>query len=202
MIRCSEGFCGDCVVGVDDGFFKRGWRYTVLCGAVHCRCEGWGWVPVRLGFSLVEVDGVDATDSLVSLVEGLGVEPALVVVDTPIFAGFNVADLVEAWRRLRVPIASVHMYWPDIDAIGWALRRHFVDWRERFVRVEVVYSLLRRLVCSRGRELYVAVVGGSYGEAARLLCSLQLYSRVPEPLYTAGRVASRLSRRLAGLLAG
>jgi len=202
LTRCLEGCCRDCVVGVDDGFFERGWRYTVLCGSLYCRLGGSSWVPAGLGFELVEVDGSDSTNAIVSLLEGLGVRPRLVLVDTPIYAGFNVADLLEVQRVTGVPVASVHLYWPDMPAIGRALRRHFRDWRERLARVEVVYSLLRRLDCGRGRVVYVAAIGCGFGYVASTVCSLQLYSRVPEPLYVAGRVASRLSRRLHGLLRG
>ncbi len=187
-----------CVAGVDDGFFRKGWSRCILVLAAHCR-RGGRLCPCLAEASWVQVDGLDATEAIAGLVsqasERLGL--AAVLLDTPVFAGFNVAEPWRVHEETGVPVVVVYAYPPRRRRVERALRLHFPDWRRRLGVLEEVWSRLRRAPCPRGELLY-ASYGLDAGEAWRLLCSLQVYTRIPEPLYTAHVVASGLSRSLLG----
>lgn len=189
-----------CVAGLDDGFFERGWRRALMVLAVHC-WHGGELCPCRLLLDTVEVDGLDATEAAERLIrraraEGLGLEALLT--DTVVFAGFNILDPAELQRRLGLPVVVVYWYPPRREAVERALRLHFPDWRKRLAILGDVWARLRRVECSRG-SLLVAPYGADYSYAWRLVCRLQLFTRHPEPLFTAHRAASMLSRALGPL---
>ncbi|KSW11527.1 hypothetical protein CF15_01425 [Pyrodictium occultum] len=188
------------MAGLDDGFFQRGWRRTLLALAVHCRREG-SLCPCRVLLDTVEVDGLDATWKAARLVRralGEGFRLEAVLTDTVVFAGFNILDPERLYRETGVPAVAVYMYPPRREAVERALRLHFPDWRERLAVLEEAWSRLRSAECRRGR-LLLAAYGMEPRDAWRLACSLQLYTRHPEPLFTAHQAASMLSRTLGPL---
>ncbi len=185
-----------CYAGVDDGFFRKGWRRSLAVLAVHCRV-GSHLCPCGLFHSWFTVDGLDATDVIVELgSRALELfELRLLLLDTPVFAGFNVAEPWRVSEELGVPVAVVYLYPPRRGRVERALRLHFPDWRRRLEVLERVWAGLREAPCPRG-SLLLASYGVGWEEAWRLVCGLQVYTRVPEPLYTAHTVASGLARSL------
>ena len=188
-----------CFVGVDDGYFKRSWRRTVLAAAAHCY-HGGTLTPCLVSLEPVTVDGADATYSIRQAAGRLLPRcggSALLLLDTPIYAGFNVADPQYLSEELGVPLVTVYHYPPDRDAIARALEKHFPGERWRLSILVEDWRRLRPIDCPRGR-LYIACYGIGFLEAVSHVCSLQLFTRTPEPLYTAGTVASAVSRFLWG----
>ncbi len=190
----------ECFVGVDDGYFERSWRRTVLAAALHCTTAD-GIVPCSLSATWITVDGADATYAIMEAVRRLqppyGCRRLVLLADTPIYAGFNVADLEYVSEELGIPVISVYHYEPDREAIRAALAKHFPgeDWRVRVLEKD--WRRIRRVDCSRG-VLYASTYYIGFLEAASILCRLQVYTRSPEPLYTAGVFASAVSRSLLG----
>ncbi|MET1128528.1 MAG: DUF99 family protein [Thermoproteota archaeon] len=189
---------GECYAGIDDGYFVKGMRKTVMALAVHC-FVGSSLCPFHIAVDTVEVDGLDAVDVAASLVRRASTEKrvqlSLVLLDTNIFAGFNVLDPEELQRRIEVPVAVVYWYRPEAGRVKEALRKHFPDWSRRLGILEKVWSRLTTVSCSKGKVL-VAVYGSTLTDVWSKLCRLQLYTRHPEPLYTAHVVASAASRFL------
>jgi len=187
------------VGGVDDGYFEKGWRRALLALAL-VEARGATVCPRGLRLGRVTVDGLDATRVLLSLldgVEGLG----LLLLDNVVVAGFN---LVEPWvvaEEAGVPVAVVLRYPPRRGAVEAALRGHFRDWRVRLSVLERVWGDLRLAPCPRG-PLLVAAYGGSWERVVDAVCMLQVYTRVPEPLYLAHAAASGLTRSLGPELFG
>ncbi len=188
-----------CVGGLDDGFFRRGWSSTIAALAVMC-WRGSVLCPSHVLLGRLTVDGLDATPVASMLARRAleeGYELGALLLDTVVFAGFNVLDPALLHAETGVPVVVVYWYPPRREAVERALRLHFRDWRERLGILEAVWSRLRRVECPRG-GLLVAPYGMGYGEAWRLVCRLQLYTRAPEPLYLAHVAASGLSRSLLG----
>ncbi len=115
------------------------------------------------------------------------------------FAGFNVASPRDIWEETGVPVIAVYHYPPRRVAVERALRLHFPDWERRLTILREVWERLREAPCPRGVLLY-ASYGLPADEAVRVLCGSQVFTRIPEPLYTAHTAASELSRSLAGWL--
>ena len=186
----------ECYAGIDDGFFRRDWAHTLLVLAAHCFIEN-RLCPCLALADTVEIDGMDSTEKAVGLVnkakQKLGLRAVLL--DTVVFAGFNILDAEELYRRTSIPVVAVYWYPPNQEAVISALRKHFADWRRRLSLLEGTWSKLSRVKCERG-ELLVAPYGIEAGEAWRIMCRLQVYTRQPEPLFTAHVLASALSKRL------
>ena len=191
-----------CVAGFDDGFFERGWEKTLGVLAVPSS-RGSSLCPCGVYMSTLTVDGLDATARAAELVARTleRYELDAVLLDTNIYAGFNILDPETLYRETRVPVIVVYWYQPNRDAVRRALERHFADWRLRLGILERVWSRLSRATCPKG-ALLLASYGIGFGEAWSLVCSLQLHTRQPEPLFTAHQLASMLSRQLAGVLKG
>lgn len=148
------------------------------------------------------MDGLDATEAITGLIrEALqqGYMLKAVLLDTPVFAGFNVASPQAIWEEAGVPVIAVYRYPPRRAAVERALRLHFPDWERRLSILREVWGRLREAPCPRGVLLY-APYGIPAEEAVRILCRSQVFTRIPEPLYTAHTAASELSRGLADKL--
>ncbi|BEP18308.1 DUF99 family protein [Pyrofollis japonicus] len=188
-----------CVAGIDDGYFKRGWRKTTFVLAAHCWRNN-ALCPCLVLGDFVEIDGMDSTDKAISLVKRAlreldGLEAVLL--DTVIFAGFNILDARRLNEETSVPVIPVFWYEPDRDAVRRAITKHFDDAEQRLKLLEETWSRLTRIVCSKG-SLLIAPYGLSTDKAWELVCSLQIYTRQPEPLFTAHVMASRLSSIFLG----
>lgn len=186
----------ECFGGVDDGFFDKSWLYTSAVLAVHC-FENSILCPQSVYTSRFTVDGLDATDVIVALVRRALEDKTslrMVLLDTPIFAGFNIAEPWRVYEETNVPVVIIVWHQPSRDAVERALKLHFKDWVQRLSILDNVWRDLKRIKCPRG-ELFIAVYGISYADAWREVCRLQVYTRQPEPLYTAHTVASTISRR-------
>jgi hypothetical protein len=150
------------------------------------------------------VDGLDATNVIVSLVRKALSDVSrlrMLLLDTPIFAGFNVAEPWSIHDETGVPVVVVVWYQPNRVAVERALKLHFEDWRVRLAILDRVWRDLKKARCPRG-ELLIAAYGIDYVNAWKEICRLQRYTRQPEPLYTAHMLASIVSRRRARALEG
>jgi len=187
----------ECYAGIDDGFFRKEWSKTVAVLAVHCTSSSL-LCPCAVYTSEFTVDGLDATNVIAELAERAARDYPLktILLDTVVFAGFNIADIDGIYERVGVPVIAVFWYEPRREAVERALKLHFPDWRLRLSLLEKAWTTMSRIPCPRG-SLLASWRGLSASEAANLLCSLQLYTRQPEPLYTAHMIASTLSRAWA-----
>ncbi len=186
----------ECYAGIDDGFFRRKWPHTLLVLAAHCFVEDW-LCPCLALADTVEIDGMDSTEKAIRLVNRAKQELSLgaVLLDTVVFAGFNILDAEELYRRTSIPVIVVYWYPPNREAVISALRKHFADWEKRLSLLRDTWNKLSRVRCEKG-ELLVAPYGIGAGDAWSIICRLQVYTRQPEPLFTAHVLASYLSKML------
>lgn len=179
------------VLGVEDGSFNAFSReddsHTVLCGVSMAR----GRIEdVRI--SQIEVDGLDATEKLLGMLHGIDVE--VVVLGGITFAGFNLIDPSNIFNELGMPVIVYSGEEPDNDAMLFALRKHFDDWRRRWKIIEGLGEVFETVVRIGEPSVYFEVVGGSQGWAEALLRSSALVCRIPEPVRVAGLIARGISR--------
>mgnify|MGYP001770753861 CR=1 FL=1 len=175
----------------DDGHVsKLGGGETVLACVAYEELR-----PVGVAASLVHVDGLDATSVLAGLagVLAAGGEGVLFL-DSLTVAGFNVISLPAVTRLTGLPAVVVYTYRPSLERLEAPLRQHFPDAELRLRVLSPISGA--RLVATRRGDLYLIAWGIGYGEARDLVELYQVYSRVPEPLRVAHRVASEMSRAL------
>jgi endonuclease V-like protein UPF0215 family len=199
------------VIGFDDGPFEREHRGDVLLvGAVCSRTRLDGVVSGR-----VRRDGADATRRMISLV---GLSPfrahvRAVMLQGIAVGGFNVVDIHELSRALRLPVLVVTRRPPDLDAVRRALfsdapaRRPRVrgaarKWRliERAGVVEPL-GMSRRAMRRAGPtglktaapRLWVQRAEMTLAEARDVVAKTTLHGNVPEPLRLAHIIAGGIT---------
>jgi endonuclease V-like protein UPF0215 family len=185
----------NCYAGVDDGYFTKSWKRTIAVLAVHCTVNN-TLCPCAVYTDYFTIDGLDATEVIARLtlkaLEQYNIR--LLLMDSVVYAGFNIADIDALHNMIGVPVAAIIWYPPNREAVERALKLHFSDWKIRLGLLEKVWGSMRSLACPKGK-IYVAWRGISWWDLAEIICSLQIYTRHPEPLYTAHMLASSLSKR-------
>ncbi len=173
------------VVGFDDCPFERGHRGDVsVVGAVftNLRLEG-----VLCG--RVRRDGANATHNLARLIADskFAAHLQLVMLQGIALAGFNVIDLQELNRSLRMPVLVVTRRRPRMDRVRDALihrvRGGARKWGiiERLGPVEPIAGV------------FVQRAGLTLAEAERVIHEFATCSRIPEPLRTAHLIAGGIA---------
>lgn len=176
------------VAGVEDGSFVREGtsnRCVPLCCAVMC-----GSQIVRIHLTYIEIDGLDATERLLNIVEG---PVDVFILGGVTFAGFNLIDPFRVNEVFGTPVIIYADKHPDGDAIYRALRENFSDWRLRWS----VISRLGDIQCVEIMRcpVFYEVIGASKSWAREILEASAMICRIPEPV----RVASLIARGLSDL---
>lgn len=168
------------ILGLDDAPFSRQDTDALVVGTVFRggRCLD-GVVSTR-----VSVDGLDATEKLKKLIEGLRFRDIRVVmIDGIAFAGFNVIDLESLSQSTGLAVISVTRQAPDFQRIRSALENTF-DSKKR-------YSLMMRAgkpkktSLSMGGHVYIQHSGVSETDAKALVRMSATKSKIPEPIRAA-----------------
>ena len=179
------------ILGVEDGSFDAFNREapgrTLLCGVLM---KGDRILKVRHGE--IRVDGLDATDKLLSLMRGIDVE--VVILGGITFGGFNVVDPRVIHGETGVSIIVYSGVKPDNDAVLAALRNHFPDWEIRWEIIEGLGEIHCIRVFREDPEIYFEAIGCDPEWAEVVLKDSAMISRIPEPVRVAGLVARGLTR--------
>jgi endonuclease V-like protein UPF0215 family len=186
----SSGPTSICLLGVEDGSFRADERsapqLSLLCCVEMCsgRVEG-----VRL--TRIEVDGFDATERLLEVLEGVDVDA--IILGGITFAGFNMVDPSAVNRATGIPVIVYSGKMPDSEEMLRALRRHFPDWERRWRVVEGLGEIHSTTPRPGEPPIFFEVVGASPDWAKEVLRNTAVISRIPEPVRVAGLVARGLS---------
>ncbi|MDM7275576.1 MAG: DUF99 family protein, partial [Thermoprotei archaeon] len=146
----------------------------------------------------VRVDGLEASSTIAYLAKTLalkaGGEVETLLVDSLTIAGFNIVSPSTIVKLAGLPLIAVYKYKPSSSRLEEALRKHFKDWRLRMLVLKLLDSTVK--VETRKGELYIATWSLSLEEALETVESLQVHSRIPEPLRIADMTASEAARTL------
>jgi hypothetical protein len=174
------------VIGVDDGPFKPHTKgKTLLVGAV---LRGGQWLDGILSTS-VSVDGRDATQRIIKMVNESRHKGQLRVImtDGATFAGFNVVDIREIFKRTGIPVVAVSRDRPNMKEIKQAIK-NLPDWRARWNilrRAGNIYSVESR----SGARIFMQIAGVKKNDAEKIIKTTATRSFVPEPLRVAHLIA-------------
>lgn len=177
--------------GIEDGSFdafNRGEStYALLCGVLT---QGDRIIDVRK--AEIEVDGLDATEKLLKMLEGVDVDA--VVLGGITFAGFNVIDPRIIHEETGLPVIVYSGVEPDNEAMLGALQKHFSDWMKRWEIVKNLGPIHRASTLKGEPDVFFEAVGCDAGWAEEVLKASAVVSRIPEPVRAAGLIARGLSR--------
>jgi len=178
------------VLGIDDGVFTPHTKGVVdVIGVVF---RGGYWLDGVMR-TQVEIDGMDATEKIASMiVESPHYDQLRVIMLNGVtMAGFNVIDIDELYDKVKLPVIAVTRNKPNFDDIERALQNLPYS-QKRWKAIERAGKIVE--VCTRSGEepVYVHVAGISEEDAKRILRSTSTRSNVPEALRVAHLVASGL----------
>ncbi len=141
----------------------------------------------------VEVDGTEATEKLICLInESRFAEQIRVIfTDGAALGGFNLVNLKELWARTGIPVVSVSRDPPDMKSIEEAMISHLTDWRER---IRTIKSGEVHSIPTEHKPVFIQVEGLDPKEAGRLLKLFTVRGRLPEPIRISHIVASGIVR--------
>jgi len=184
-------------VGFEDGFFPpklkevRGQR-TVLAAVLTENT-----IPKSVVLNLIEIDGLDATEKALTTIQTLNIKYGVnvVLLGGITYAGFNIIDPVEIFETFNIPVVVVTDEEPSDEEVKRALKKHFIDWKERFSIFRKFRKLakIHRVRKDKGK-LYIQPLGISYVEAENIVLELILKGKYPEPLRLAKNIASSLAK--------
>lgn len=180
------------VIGIDDGTFEpRSGGSVLLVGAVF---RGGRWLEGVLRTD-IEVDGMDVTERVVEMINRSRHRGQLRVIMTEglTFAGFNVMDVHEVFRRTGLPVIIVSRKRPDMREVKRALA-HLPDWRERWRLLKAAGRIYSMQSKGGASPVHVQLVGLKRSDAEQIVRWTSTRSAIPEPLRVAHIIATGIAR--------
>ncbi|MDH5447464.1 MAG: DUF99 family protein [Candidatus Bathyarchaeota archaeon] len=179
------------VVGVDDGFFvPHTWGKCDVVGIVF---RGGYWLDGVMR-TQVEVDGMDATEKIASMIMSSPHYGQLrvIMLDGVTFAGFNVVDTLRLFEKTGLPVIAVTREKPDLDDIRRALGNlPFAE--ERWKAIKNADRIIRVSTRKKEEAVFMQVTGFGADVAKRIVKSTATRSNIPEALRVAHLIASGLT---------
>ena len=166
-------------VGFDDSF-RKDVGCIVGCVTAGTLIEGFM-------YSEIEVDGLDVTDRIITLIKKSKFRDQLkcIFLSGITFGGFNIADTKQIHEKTEIPVVVVMRKKPNFDEIFKALRN-------------VSYTEMRReIIRSAGEvfkigELFIQLAGCDLVTAEKFIEVSKLRGNLPECLRVAHLVASSI----------
>ncbi|UCE43544.1 MAG: DUF99 family protein [Candidatus Bathyarchaeota archaeon] len=180
------------ILGVDDGFFEPHTKGVVdVVGVVF---RGGYWLDGVMQTE-VEIDGVDATEKIASMILNSPHYDQLQVVflNGVTFGGFNVVDLKELLERIELPVMAVSREKPDFERIKRALK-NLPESGKRWKAIENAGKAIEVQTRNVEESIHAQIVGMPRDTATRILKNTSTRSNIPEALRVAHIIASGLSR--------
>jgi hypothetical protein len=152
--------------------------------------------------TFVAVDGRDATQQIIKMINESKHKGQLRVImtDGATFAGFNVVDIREIFKRTGIPVITVSKDRPNMKKIERAIK-NLSDWRARWKilrRAGKIYSVESR----SGARIFMQIAGVKKNDAEKIVKTTATRSFVPEPLRVAHLIARGVGEKCRELKFG
>ncbi|MCE4614802.1 MAG: DUF99 family protein [Desulfurococcales archaeon] len=188
-----------CIIACDDGFVhkvgnaKKGFT---LVGCILYK----DMFPLDIDFSHIRIDGLDSSSIIsglaIKLIEGKKgcslVKPTILL-DTIIFAGFNIASVNLIKQQTGMDVIAFYPYKPNADLLVDTVFKHldFPHLRVRLIKSQL--AKLTKITTNKGTSYVVSTVEDKYFLNS-IVEFYQVYTNLLEPLRTAHMTTSSLSR--------
>jgi len=178
------------LAGIEDGSFNA-FQSDVKSYSLLCLVEMLHDKIKNVRICSIEVDGLDATDQILKLLDGIHVES--IILGGITFAGFNIIDPTTVFHETDTPVIIFSRKKPNNFSTLMALKKHFEDWEIRWQIIKSLGDVHETKPLIGEPSIYFEVIGGSAGWAERVLRSSALLCRIPEPVRAAGIIARGVS---------
>jgi endonuclease V-like protein UPF0215 family len=179
------------VLGVDDGAFTpRTKDFVPVVGVVF---RGGFWLDGVM-HTKVKIDGLDATEKIVSMILKSPHHKQLrvIMLNGITLAGFNVVDVKKLNIETKLPVIVVTREKPNLDEIREALKK-LPRMEERWKAVLNAGKIFEVPTRSETEKIYMQISGINEDDAKRILQLTSTRSNIPEALRVAHLIASGIS---------
>lgn len=176
------------ILGFDDGAFTPKSKEKVPVIGVIFR--GGKFLDGALKTE-VEVDGRDATDNIIKLVNSTRHKQQLRVMmfDGVTLAGFNVLDIKKIYEKTKLSVIVINRKVPDLKKVKRALK-NFDDFEERW---KAIINAGRIKECRvKDKKVYYQSIGLGDEETREIIKLSSTRSFIPEPLRAAHIIATAI----------
>lgn len=137
----------------------------------------------------VEVDGMDATEKMINLINSTRHKQQLKVImlDGITVAGFNIIDIKKLHEKTRLPIIVVNRKIPNLKKVKNALK-NFDDFKERWKVVKNAGKIKECRV--KDKKVYYQSIGLNDEDTKEIISLSSTRSFIPEPLRVAHIIAT------------
>jgi len=180
------------VLGVDDGVFTPHLKGLVPVVGVVFR--GGYWLDGVM-HTKVEVDGFDATEKIAFMIINSPHYKQLrvIMLNGITFAGFNVVNIKELNKEVKLPVIAVTREKPNFAEIREALK-NLPKSEERWKAIQSAEKMFEVSTRSENEKVYMQISGISEEDARKILRLTSTRSSVPEALRVAHLIASGISK--------
>ncbi|MCK5560587.1 MAG: DUF99 family protein [Thermoplasmata archaeon] len=142
--------------------------------------------------SEVTIDGTDATEILIEMINGSHFKKQLklIMLDGVALGGFNVVDLQQLYEKTGIPAATITRSEPDFTAIQAALKKHFKDWE---TRLKTITDGKLITISTEYSPIHVKFTGIPQNELEELIQLTTVRGVLPEPIRIAHLIASGIT---------
>ncbi|MBW2970635.1 DUF99 family protein [Candidatus Woesearchaeota archaeon] len=174
------------ILGIDDACFDKFNDKEALVIATVFR--GGSWIDGVMS-TLVEVDGDDATDKIIEMVNRCKFKPQLqcIMLDGIAVAGFNVVDVEKLSIETELPVIVVMRDYPEFEKIQNTLKK--------LGQAEKIRLLDKAGKIHKLDNIHIQIFGLDLEKAKELIKLSSTRSNIPEPV----RVAHIIGR---GVISG
>lgn len=178
------------VVGFDDGPFEKNKTKNVIVVGVIFR--GGKFLDGLLS-TKIRVDGLNATNKLIKLINGSRHKPQLrvIMLNGITFGGFNIVDIEKLNRRTSLPVIAVTRKKPNFKKIKNALK-NLPSFEKRWKMIKKAGKPIRLKI--NKSYVYFQHVGISEQEAKEIILKTTSHGYMPEPLRVAHLIATGIVR--------
>jgi len=180
------------VLGVDDGVFIP--HSKGLVDVVGIVFRGGYWLDGVMRTE-IEVDGLDATEKIASMIiESPHYKQLRVIMLSGItFAGFNVVDIKELYSKTGLPVIALTRDLPKMEEIKQALEN--LPEKEKRWKAILNAGEIFEVQTREGEEpIYMQIAGIEREDAEKIVKITSTRSNIPEPLRVAHIIASGLTK--------
>ena len=176
------------ILGVDDApFVPHTQEQVMLIGTVF-RAGMWLDGVLR---TFITVDGNDATDSLIKMVNNSRhlEQLRVMMLDGITFGGFNVVDIHKIFLETGVPVIVIMRKYPDLESIKKALKK-FSNWENRWNCILEAGEIYKIDKIHKKEPIYMQTSGIGKEDAQEIVILSSTRSAIPEPIRAAHIIAA------------
>ena len=174
------------ILGFDDGAFERTDNQVLVIGVIF---RGGKFLDGALKTE-VTVDGNDATDKIVKLINSTRHKQQLKIImfDGITLGGFNIVDIKKIHEETRIPVLVINRKHPDVKKVRKALKM-FEDYKERWQMIKNA-GRIKRFKVRDSKDIFYQSAGIDDKLAKEVITLSTTRSYIPEPLRAAHLIAT------------